>query len=383
MEIDIDKAKEKFTATVASAKELVSKKNIGKASSRIAALKTKEGRQAFIAHVKAMSPRGKVALSAIAVGLVIVLFCIGSCLFSGKRSERQLAEEQEPQSDSDLVVDSHLDERLGANMTQYVMGWQKLQARLDTAVAKLERGERSEEPDLIIRHREATKAAKNIAKYVKETTVPGRATEMGKEVAALIKDIATIQSNLWDRLHHVMPLTADSAQQSPVSDGDDRKRERTTTDVAVYDAISNMSVEDSAKMVDNYRENFGNGAGDWKLTERFGVNVDSLYQKAGKKKSKYAGMPEELAEKMAKDIEADLDYMASDERYKGQLQRKTGAYRAAFDSDADKARGDNYNKLQEYDEFKQNALIAARKQSDELKLKMQKLKSLLAAPTGD
>ena len=86
MKIDIDKAKEKLTATIASAKELVSKENIGKASSRIAALKTKEGRQAFIADIKAMPPRGKVALSAIAAGLVIVLFCIGSCLFSGRFS---------------------------------------------------------------------------------------------------------------------------------------------------------------------------------------------------------------------------------------------------------------------------------------------------------
>ncbi len=379
MKIDIDKVKEKFTATAASAKELISKENIGKASSRIAALKTKEGRQAFIADIKAMPPRGKVALSAIAAGLVIVLFC----LFSGKRPERQLAEVQEPQINSDFVIDSHLDERLGADMTQYVVGWQKLQARLDAAVAKLERGEGNEEPDLIIRHREAIKAAKNIAKYVKETTVPGSATEAGKEVAALIKDIATVESNLWDRLHHVMPLTADFAEQSPVSDGDDRKRERTTADVAVYDAISNMSVEDSAKMVDNYRKTFGNGAGDWKLTKEFGVNVDSLYQKAGKKKSKYAGMPEELAEKMVKDIEADLDYMASEERYNGQVQRASASYQVKFDSDADRTRGDNYNKLQEYDEFKQNARIAARKQSDELNAKLQKLKSLLATPTGN
>ena len=362
MKIDIDKAKEKLTATVASAKDLVSKENIGKASSRIAALKTKEGRQAFIADIKAMPPRGKVALSAIAAGLVIVLFCIGSCLFP----------------------DSHLDKRLGSGMTRYVMCWQKLQDQLDAAVAKLERGEGNEEPDLIIRHREATKAAKNIAKYVKETAVPDGASETGKEVAALIKDIATIQSNLWDRLHHVMPLTADSTEQGNVSsDGDDRKRERTNTDVAIYNAISYMSAEDSAEMVDNYRKEYGNGAGDWKLTGRFGVNVDALYKKAGKNKSKYAGMPAEMAEKMVKDIEADLDYMASNERYNGQVQRASVSYQRKFDSDADRARGDNYNKLQEYDEFKQNALIAARKQSDELKLKMQKLKSLLAAPTGD
>lgn len=383
MKIDIDKIKEKFTATAASAKELISKENISKASSRIAALKTKEGRQAFIADIKAMPPRGKVALSAIAAGLVIVLFCIGSCLFSGKRSERQLAEEQEPQSDSDLVVDSHLDERLGANMTQYVMGWQKLQARLDTAVAKLERGEGSEEPDLIIRHREATKAAKNIAKYVKETTVPGRATEMGKEVAALIKDIATIQSNLWDRLHHVMPLAADSAEQTPASDAKDNKRDLTSSEIGMQSTLLDANPKDLAGEIDWYRERYGDGEGDRHLAEMYKANTKFMFKKANRKLSKYAGMPEELAEKMVKDIEADLDYMASDERYKGQLQRKTGAYRAAFDSDADKARGDNYNKLQEYDEFKQNALIAARKQSDELKTKMQKLKSLLAAPTGD
>jgi len=361
MKIDIDKAKEKLAATAMSAKDLVSKENIGNVSSRIAALKTKEGRDALISQFKAMPTRGKIVLSAVATGLVLVLFGIGSCLFS----------------------DNHLDKRLGTGMTRYVMDYQKLQNQLNDAAAKLERGEGKEEPDLIKRHREAIKAAKNIAKYVKETTVPGSATEAGKEVAVLIKDIATVESNLWDRLHHVMPLTADSAEQSPVSDGDDRKRERTTTDVAVYDAISNMSVEDSAKMVDNYRENFGNGAGDWKLTEEFGVNVDSLYQKAGKKKSKYAGMPEELAEKMVKDIEADLDYMASEERYNGQVQRASASYQVKFDSDADRTRGDNYNKLQEYDEFKQNARIAARKQSDELNAKLQKLKSLLATPTGN
>ena len=383
MKIDIDKVKEKFTATAASAKELISKENISKASSRIAALQTKEGRQAFIADIKALPPRGKVALSAIAAGLVIVLFCIGSCLFSGKRSERQLAEEQEPQSDSDLVVDSHLDERLGANMTKYVMGWQKLQARLDAAVAKLERGEGNEEPDLIKRHREATKAAKNIAKYVKETTVPGSATETGKEVAALIKDIATVQSNLWDRLHHVMPLAADSAEQTPASDAKDNKRDLTSSEIGMQSNLLDANPKDLAGEIDWYRKRYGDGEGDRRLFEEYTANTKLMFKKAGRKLSKYAGMPEELAEKMAKDIEADLDYMASDERYNGQLQRSTGAYRVAFDSDADRARGDNYNKLQEYDEFKQNALIAARKQSDELKLKMQKLKSLLAAPTGD
>ena len=86
---------------------------------------------------------------------------------------------------------------------------------------------------------------------------------------------------------------------------------------------------------------------------------------------------------VVKDIEADLDYMASEERYNGQVQRASASYQVKFDSDADRTRGDNYNKLQEYDEFKQNARIAARKQSDELNAKLQKLKSLLATPTGN
>ena len=361
MKIDIDKAKEKLTDTVSSAKELVSKENIGKASSRIAALKTKEGRQAFIADIKTMPLRSKIVFSAVAAGLVIVLCCIGSCLFS----------------------DSHLDKRLGSGMTRYVMDWQKLEDLFNSAVAKLERGEGNEEPDLIIRHRGATKAAKNIAKYVRETKVPDGVTETGKEVAALIKDIAAIQSNLWDRLHHVMPLTADSAKQSSSSSAQDNERDMSNSEVAMQSNLENSSKESLADEIDHYRKRYGNGEGDRYLFEFYKTSAKFMFKKAGRKMSKYASMPEELARKMVKDIEADLDYMASDERYNGQIQRRSSSYQVKFDSDADRARGDNYNKLQEYDEFKQKARSAARKQSDELKLKMQKLKSLLAAPTGD
>ena len=361
MKIDIDKAKEKLTATVASAKDMISKENIGKVSSRIAALKTTDGRQALIADIKAMPPRGKVAFSAIAAGLVIVLFCIGSCLFP----------------------DSLLDKRLGSGMTRYVMDWQKLEDLFNAAVTKLERGEGSDDPDLFKRNKEATSAAKNIAKYVRETKVPGGVTETGKEVVALIGEIALVQSNLWVRLHHVMPLTADSTKQSSSSSAQDNERDMSNSEVAMQSNLENASKEDLADEIDHYRKRYGNGEGDRYLFEFYKTSAKFMFKKAGRKMSKYASMPEELARKMVKDIEADLDYMASDERYNGQIQRRSSSYQVKFDSDADRARGDNYNKLQEYDEFKQNALIAARKQSDELKLKMQKLKSLLAAPTED
>ena len=98
--------------------------------------------------------------------------------------------------------------------------------------------------------------------------------------------------------------------------------------------------------------------------------------------SKYASMPEELAEKMVKEIESDLNYMASDERCNGQIQRRSSSYQVMFDSDAERIRADTYNKLQEYDEFKGKARAAARKQSDELKTKLQKLNVLLVAPSS-
>ncbi len=360
MKIDIDKAKEKLTATVASAKDMVSKENIGKASSRIATLKTKEGRQAFIAEIKAMPLRSKIVFSAVAAGLVIVLCCIGSCLFS----------------------DSHLDKRLGSGMTRYVMDYQKLQNQLDTAVAKLEKGEGKEEPDLIKRHREATRAAKDIAKYVKETTVPSDVTEAGKEVVVLISEIALVQSNLWVRLHHVMPLTAESVEQSSSSNAQDNEKDMSVQGVSQRSNLENSRKEDLADEIDHYRKKFGNGEGDRYLFEFYGANAKFMFTKAGRKMSKYASMPEELAEKMVKEIESDLNYMASDERCNGQIQRRSSSYKVMFDSDAERIRADTYNKLQEYDEFKGKARAAARKQSDELKTKLQKLNVLLVAPSS-